>query len=486
MSGKQEVTCFNKTLRPQRTHTLHLHSFPYTTSLVAPTTNLAQSLHDSPMSSPWTRVKQLVLGRRVGSQGKRKDGRVRTLVCWPDRQNLPRRHPSPLILQDIKLPLELWRMVFEFLLDDAEHDPTATHGLAAAAAVCRGLQHEAEAALYRRVSIGPSIHQIRTFTQTVSENVQHAAAVKSLRIEIPDLDIPLHLFPENRFRLCTPLPRCPGARRISPITPDYLHDPLCELFQKTVNLAELDFVALDDFPYTLHGATSQLHALRTTHAGLELLHMEENRVIPTSQGQPRRDRYTPLLALDALRALTLNMRGVEYRVQDLQVSFHQYRVTHLALDLAPNRSVARDLLPLLCDTLVSFKMVLAPLTGELSPFQRWSLRFRSDVHLWPTQILDDTVLPVLRHLEICETEYTYHPVSVLPFSLSCSLPSIFHSVTLPLTPLPPADRCQHPAPVRRLRGTRVAWRVPCTAHVRVATFCVPRPARAQPAGGALL
>ena len=57
--------------------------------------------------------------------------------------------------------------------------------------------------------------------------------------------------------------------------------------------------------------------LRATHAGLELLHMEENRIIPTSQGQPRWDRYTPLPTLDALCALTLNMCGVEYRMQDL-------------------------------------------------------------------------------------------------------------------------------------------------------------------------
>ena len=52
------------------------------------------------------------------------------------------------------------------------------------------------------------------------------------------------------------------------------------------------------------------------------------------------------------------MHGVTYHAQDVQVSFHQYRVMRLTLNLAPNRSVARDLLPLLCDTLVSFKIVL--------------------------------------------------------------------------------------------------------------------------------
>ena len=364
-----------------------------------------------------------MLEHRVKSQGKRKDGTgkgadIDVLAGSPKRT--PSSPASSHILQGIQLPLELWWIVFESLLGDVEHDPAATRGLAAAAAVCRGFQRGAKAALYRRVSIGPNIRQVHTFAQTVIRNAQHAAAVKFLRIEIPDLDAPLRPLFESISRLCTPLPRCPGAQRVSPDTPDCLRDLLCELLQKTVNLVELDFVALDDFPYALHGATFQLHTLRTTHAGLELLHNEENRVTPISHGQ----LHAPPPPLDTLQVLTLNMRGVEYRAQALQVSFHRYHITHLALDFAPTRSVARDLLPLLCDTLVSFKMVLARLTSELSPPQRLALGFRTDAHLWPTQILGDTVLPGLRYLELCETDYNYSLVSA-PHSYCLSFRGTF-------------------------------------------------------------
>ena len=322
--------------------------------------------------------------------------------------------------QGIKLPLELWRMVFEFLLDDAPHDPDALRGLASAATLCKCLHMEAECVLYRRVTIGPSVRQINTFIRSVTSYPYRAAMIKSLRIDIPDLDVPLLYYPENRFRLCTPLPRCPGARLVSPITPEYLCTPLRDLLRLAVNLVDLDFVALEDFADSMYGAASQIQALRTTHGGLDLLHLEENRNIPASMGFPRREHHAPIDALISLRALTLNMRGVELRAQDLHVSFHQYNVTHLCLDHAPNRSAAREILPLLRQQLVSFRIVLAPLTGELSPFQRWSLRFRSDLHLWPTQVLDDTVLPALRHLEICESDYTYHPVCIGFFSASTS------------------------------------------------------------------
>ena len=97
---------------------------------------------------------------------------------------------------------------------------------------------------------------------------------------------------------------------------------------------------------------------------------------------------------------------------------------------------------------------VVPLTGELSPFQRWQLRFSSDVHPWPTQILDDTVLLVLRHLAICETENTYPQVSALPFSLSLS-PSVFFSFR---------DTSLMPLPLSQTHVNTPHWFVNSAAH----------------------
>ncbi|KAH9917928.1 uncharacterized protein BXZ73DRAFT_21486, partial [Epithele typhae] len=225
--------------------------------------------------------------------------------------------------------------------------------------------------------------------------------IRSLCIDIPDLEPPSRQPQDSRFRLCTPLPRCAHIRLAQPSSPKDLAGSLGQLFRHTTNLIELDFTAFDDFPCVFYGTSLQLHALRTTHTALELLHREENQTI---YGQ---EISTPLHSLQSLHALTLNMRGVEYHAQTLCASFHQYNITHLSLDLAPCRSIAYDVLRLLNDQLVSFKIVLAPLTSELSPFQRWTVRFRSEVHLWPTAVLGDTILPKLKHLEVCESAYTY-------------------------------------------------------------------------------
>ena len=296
------------------------------------------------------------------------------------------------------LPPEVWRMVVGLLADRC--DPTTASTLASVVRVCGILREEGELALYRHVSVGPSIPQVRTFLDAISRDKRRASTMRSLSLDVPDVAYGGPPLPATVRTLIGDMTRNPRVAPVDRETLEELRAPLENLFRFAVNLVDLDFPALEDFPGMLYAASFRLRALTTTGAGYASFHLWENRSVP-SWDSDRYALYTPVEKLRLLRRLDLNLKGIWCSADALHATFRRYDITHLTLRGASGRSAARDLLPLMSHRLVSFRVVLAP--GESEFWSAWDL--------WPTQILGEAKLPILKHLEIDESEYVYQSVS---------------------------------------------------------------------------
>ena len=67
---------------------------------------------------------------------------------------------------DLRLPVELWLVVFGLLSTDPEDHP-ALSGLVSATCLCRALQPAAEEALYRRAHINNRVSQFHAFATSL-------------------------------------------------------------------------------------------------------------------------------------------------------------------------------------------------------------------------------------------------------------------------------------------------------------------------------
>ncbi|TBU44993.1 hypothetical protein BD309DRAFT_957222 [Dichomitus squalens] len=161
------------------------------------------------------------------------------------------------------------------------------------------------------------------------------------------------------------------------------------MFRHAVNLVDLRFPALEDFPGILHGATFRLWSLTTTGMAFGVLHQWENSV-PPARDSNCYSMYSPVEKLRSLRILDLDLKGIWCSAKSLHTTFCQYSITHLTLRGTADRSLADDLLPLMAERLVSLRLVLAARDQELLP---WT-------DIWPTQILGKTELPALKHFEL--------------------------------------------------------------------------------------
>ena len=290
-------------------------------------------------------------------------------------------------------------MVIGFIADPS--DRNAPHNLASTIRVCRVLREEGLSALYRRVSVGPSVTQISRFLDTVSDNKPLACAMRSLSLDVPDVAHHGPPLPAAVRSLIGDRARNTKVAPVDEATLQSLRPSMDKMFRHAVNLVELDFPALEDFPGVLYAASFRLRALTTTGMGFGSLHIWENRPPPAPNGD-QFALYTPIAKLQPLRSLDLNMKGIWCSADSLHGTFRRYHITHLTLRGASGRFVGRDLLPLMCHQLVSFKLVLAQ--RESAFWSRW--------HLWPTQILGEVKLPLLKHLEIDESEHEYLRVSM--------------------------------------------------------------------------
>lgn len=72
------------------------------------------------------------------------------------------------------LPLELWREIFESVLDSRD--------LAAASLLCRKFRHEAETVLYRDVKL-KSFSQVQEFTDSITSSPKRASEVRRIAFE---------------------------------------------------------------------------------------------------------------------------------------------------------------------------------------------------------------------------------------------------------------------------------------------------------------
>ncbi|TBU54414.1 hypothetical protein BD310DRAFT_828057 [Dichomitus squalens] len=221
--------------------------------------------------------------------------------------------------------------------------------------------------------------------------------MRSLHLDIPDVAYGAPQLPAVVRSLVGDMARNYRVAPVDAAKIQYLRAPMEKMFRYAVNLVDLDFPALEDFPGVLSAATFRLRVLSTTGTGFGVLHAWENWPVLNSDFD-RFCLYTPLRKLRTLRTLDLDLKGIWCSARSLYPAFSQYHITHLTLRGAADRSLAHDLLPIVGDRLVSFRLILASRDDTFEP----------SMDLWPTQILGDARLPLLKYLELDEFAHVYH------------------------------------------------------------------------------
>ena len=261
-------------------------------------------------------------------------------------------------------------------------------GLLPLTRVCRALSCVSEELLYRRVSVGPHFSELRTFLRAVCASERRAAAVRVLRIQIPEVI-------RDSMRL-TLLQKLAGYSMSPPPLSDYNINPrqMCKLsklvtqaFRQMVNLQQLNFNDLQRFPEIFTRTTFHLAELRTTGDAL-------SRVTSQSSIRPHECGTDP----DGYCLCPFSLISIEKLEADLfDPSMHLtcirlLSVTHLFLDRC------------LFVSLPDLRRSLPGLPNLLSLRIRWSVLYanRDISTLWPTHIIGYGPVPRLRRLQICE------------------------------------------------------------------------------------
>ncbi|KAI0692362.1 hypothetical protein C8T65DRAFT_669765 [Cerioporus squamosus] len=292
---------------------------------------------------------------------------------------------------ELQLPLEIWLIIVDIL---ASTNNGQCH-LAALAQVCKELRYPAEEALYRRVSVGSHILQLRSFLHTVCESERRAAAVRALRMRVPSVVSsfvrPTVLQKLSRYSSRYTATASQAHYSVSAREAGNLSDVLAQALGRLVNLKELDFVDSNDlqaFPVLFAYASFQLTELRTTGNAL-------SKAIVCLQARttigPEGSRRAPS-PLATVEKLTVDVSTTSFYlpVSDLQI-----------LVALPN---------------------LLSLRIEWSSFQVFSNHVASV--LWPTHVLGDEPMRRLRRLEVSEWR-TKRPYRPMPADLNADVDTHF-------------------------------------------------------------
>ncbi|TBU26489.1 hypothetical protein BD311DRAFT_762490 [Dichomitus squalens] len=232
--------------------------------------------------------------------------------------------------------------------------------------------------------------------------------MRSLRLDIPDVAYGVPPLPAAARSFIGDTARHPNVTPVDIGTIQALRPSMESMFRHAVNLVDLRFPALEDFPGILHGATFRLWSLTTTGMAFGVLHQWENSVAPARDSNCY-SMYSPVEKLRSLRILDLDLKGIWCSAKSLHTTFCQYHITHLTLRGTADRTLADELLPLMAERLVSFKLVLAARDQEFCP---WT-------DIWPTQILGKAELPFLKHFELDES-------AIFRFALAASIAASVH------------------------------------------------------------
>lgn len=297
---------------------------------------------------------------------------------------------------NLVLPLDIWIIVIDILFSQV----TDRRHLVPLTQVCRDIGHIAEEAIYHHVSVGPNESELRSFLQAVCKNDHRAAAVRTLRIRVPDVAFTTTTTPSS-ISQSTVLPILPGHTTSPPATQlldsreaGSLRQSIAQAFERLVNLTVLDFNDLQVLPVVCASSAFRLVELKTSGKALSLA---ISRLQSRMSADPEGFHESPS-ALISVEKLTVDMH-TGLQLSDLRL----FSITHLNIDRA-------RFLPL-----AEWHSSLPALPNLLSLRVMWSVHSginmtRSDLVLWPTRILGYEPMRRLRRLELCECRIPFNLV----------------------------------------------------------------------------
>ena len=280
------------------------------------------------------------------------------------------------------LPFDIWVIIIDIMTSE---DDVRRH-VVPLTQVCKDMNYVAEQVLYRHVSVGPDLFQLHSFFRVVCERDHRAAAVRTLRVRLPE--VASTSFRRSRrqkvsgYAMSAALP---SRASVDESEVGNLLDTIVQAFGRLVNLIELDLDDNELFPLICASSAFQLTELTTSSAAL-LKGMSTSR---SREGHLPERSPKVLSTLITIQKLALNLFNPCIKLSDL----HVLPITHLFLDRVRFVSTTLDLTHSLhaLPNLVSLRVM-------------WSAHHehKSIVSLWPTRILGMTPLPRLRRLELCE------------------------------------------------------------------------------------
>ncbi|RPD52799.1 hypothetical protein L227DRAFT_617502 [Lentinus tigrinus ALCF2SS1-6] len=286
------------------------------------------------------------------------------------------------------LPLEIWLAIIDIL---ASQDGSQRH-LVPLTLVCKDLNHVAEDALYRRVSVGPRLHKLHAFLRSVCESDRRAAAVRALWMQVPGVALDSvrsageHKLPGNSTYTPAGFHYAVDASRM-----DHLADMIVQTFGRLRNLKELTYNDLQTLPEVFTSSSFHLTDFKTTG---DALSKATSQLYSHTLNDPE-DSPSPLVSVEKL---TVDLFNPSIHLPDLRL----LSVTHLFLDRCFFLS-----LPDLRDSLASLpNLISLRITWSAVP-TRYGVSA-----LWPTHILRGVSVPQLRRLELCEgkTQRAFEPL----------------------------------------------------------------------------
>lgn len=268
----------------------------------------------------------------------------------------------------ITFPLEIWLAIIRLLVGER-----SLSTIASLACVCKALHVELEAALYRRVSIGPDLNRLRSFLTSIIHNPRHAIAVYALRINMPVTRWEL-----QRPTLCqryyvAGFKHTHFEHRTVKALPGAVEKLVAQAFRLMSNLKELDFYSLTGYPDVVIRAGFALTELKTEGGALTNV-----RIAPTTTGNN---------VLRSLETLTLDLPHTCPPMRTLC----DWPVRYLTLDNVPEkfRQLLQGSLPSL-PQLISLRIIIGACMR---------------LHVWPTDFLVSGSFPALKRLELLQNTY---------------------------------------------------------------------------------